>query len=214
MDIIMPSMDGIAATKEIRKIDKTVVIIAMTSNVKKDDINLYLGNGTFQTRADLCPNPPVGMLDVIGKPFTKPVLQEVLERALPHLVRDGSPRVIGDNDSPTKDSGAWASGSGKTMFSAAGMLSPAPSVNTLVNMTQGGGAMSMWLTEVMSAQEQRAAASQPARATTNGVDKPRGGGGAGQRHDLGPGSGGGQRRNISQISGGASEDRVRVKRQR
>jgi hypothetical protein len=101
------------------------------------------------------------------------------------------------------------------MFSAPGMLSPAPSVNTLVNMTQGGGAMSMWLTEVMSAQEQRAAASQPARAITNGAaDNPRGGSGAGQRHDLRPGSGSGQRRDISQISGGASEDGVRVKRQR
>lgn len=46
MDIIMPSLDGVSACSVIRRFDNTP-IIAMTSNIRSSDIDLYFQNGAF-----------------------------------------------------------------------------------------------------------------------------------------------------------------------
>ncbi len=45
MDMLMPVMDGITATKKIRQSNHGTVIIAMTANAMKDDIELCLASG-------------------------------------------------------------------------------------------------------------------------------------------------------------------------
>ncbi|NLY81775.1 MAG: response regulator, partial [Clostridiales bacterium] len=45
MDIRMPIVDGIAATKEIRKFNKNIPIIALSANAYKEDIELSLEAG-------------------------------------------------------------------------------------------------------------------------------------------------------------------------
>lgn len=47
MDIIMPNLDGVSATHLIRQFDSTP-IIAMTSNIRSDDISMYFQHGTFE----------------------------------------------------------------------------------------------------------------------------------------------------------------------
>lgn len=68
MDIMMPKMDGIEATKKIRSMDredaKEIVILAMTANAFLDDI----------TR-----NKAAGMNDQLSKPLDVDVLKERLE---------------------------------------------------------------------------------------------------------------------------------------
>lgn len=44
MDIIMPNLDGVSATNIIRQFDSTP-IIAMTSNIRSDDIHMYFQHG-------------------------------------------------------------------------------------------------------------------------------------------------------------------------
>jgi len=46
MDIIMPNLDGVSATHLIRQFDATP-IIAMTSNIRSDDISMYFQHGTL-----------------------------------------------------------------------------------------------------------------------------------------------------------------------
>ncbi|KAF2088433.1 response regulator, partial [Saccharata proteae CBS 121410] len=70
MDIIMPNLDGVSACHLIRQFD-TTPIIAMTSNIRSDDISMY-----FQHE---------GMNDVLPKPFTKEGLLQMLEKHLAHL---------------------------------------------------------------------------------------------------------------------------------
>jgi len=41
MDIIMPNLDGVSATAMIRMVAQTVPIIAMTSNIRQEDIACY-----------------------------------------------------------------------------------------------------------------------------------------------------------------------------
>lgn len=41
MDIIMPVFDGVSATACIRMVAHRVPIIAMTSNIRQEDINIY-----------------------------------------------------------------------------------------------------------------------------------------------------------------------------
>ena len=48
MDIIMPNLDGISATSLIRNFDSTP-IIAMTSNIRSDDISMYFQHGKITT---------------------------------------------------------------------------------------------------------------------------------------------------------------------
>jgi osomolarity two-component system response regulator SKN7 len=69
MDIIMPNLDGVSACHLIRQSDRTP-IIALTSNIRSDDIQLYFEHG---------------MNDVLPKPFTRKSLLDILERHLYHL---------------------------------------------------------------------------------------------------------------------------------
>ncbi|OJJ59726.1 hypothetical protein ASPSYDRAFT_150474 [Aspergillus sydowii CBS 593.65] len=69
MDIIMPNLDGVSACHLIRQFDRTP-IIAMTSNIRSDDIQLYFQHG---------------MDDVLPKPFTRKSLLDMLEKHLIHL---------------------------------------------------------------------------------------------------------------------------------
>ena len=45
MDIIMPHLDGVSATVCIREIRSNIPIIAMTSNIRADDIDMYFRYG-------------------------------------------------------------------------------------------------------------------------------------------------------------------------
>jgi osomolarity two-component system response regulator SKN7 len=45
MDIIMPNLDGVSATVCIREILPAIPIIAMTSNIRADDIDMYFKYG-------------------------------------------------------------------------------------------------------------------------------------------------------------------------
>jgi CheY-like chemotaxis protein len=70
MDIQMPELDGMEATKEIRKYErehkkKKVYITALTANAMKEDVEKYLKSE---------------MDDVITKPFTRRELIKLLER--------------------------------------------------------------------------------------------------------------------------------------
>ena len=47
MDIIMPNLDGVSATHLIRQFDNTP-IVAMTSNIRSDDISMYFQHGGYQ----------------------------------------------------------------------------------------------------------------------------------------------------------------------
>lgn len=47
MDIIMPNLDGVSACHLIRQFDRTP-IIAMTSNIRSDDIQMYFQHGEFE----------------------------------------------------------------------------------------------------------------------------------------------------------------------
>ena len=49
MDIIMPNLDGVSATHLIRQFDQTP-IIAMTSNIRSDDISMYFQHGKFWSK--------------------------------------------------------------------------------------------------------------------------------------------------------------------
>lgn len=47
MDIIMPKLDGISATIYIRSVNPHVPIIAMTSNIRAEDMATYYQWGKF-----------------------------------------------------------------------------------------------------------------------------------------------------------------------
>lgn len=76
MDIIMPVYDGVSATACIRLVQPQVPIIAMTSNIRSEDVALY-----FRW----------GMNDVLAKPFTKDGMIRILRKHLQHLARDPQP---------------------------------------------------------------------------------------------------------------------------
>ncbi|CEP07023.1 hypothetical protein [Parasitella parasitica] len=70
MDIVMPKMDGISATRSIRQYDPLTPIISMTSNFTDNDIMQYIGSG---------------MTDILPKPFSKRTLYQMLEKYCAHL---------------------------------------------------------------------------------------------------------------------------------
>ena len=71
MDIQMPGMDGIEATKAIRKIERErnsenpIPIIAITANMYKEDIKRFFA---------------CGMNDHLGKPFKPDDLQDIIQK--------------------------------------------------------------------------------------------------------------------------------------
>jgi CheY-like chemotaxis protein/nitrogen-specific signal transduction histidine kinase len=56
MDISMPVMDGVEATKELRRSGVTIPIIALTANIFKEDVERYLASGMTH-----CVSKPVDM---------------------------------------------------------------------------------------------------------------------------------------------------------
>ncbi|GAN05284.1 stress response transcription factor SrrA/Skn7 [Mucor ambiguus] len=70
MDIVMPKMDGIATTRNIRRYDSLTPIVSMTSNFTHNDIMEYIG---------------IGMNDILPKPFSKNTLYDILEKHCSHL---------------------------------------------------------------------------------------------------------------------------------
>lgn len=89
MDIIMPNLDGVSACHIIRQFDRTP-IVAMTSNIRSDDIQMYFQHG---------------MDDVLPKPFTRKSLLDMLEKHLMHMKKmpEGMapPAPVGVNPSLT-----------------------------------------------------------------------------------------------------------------
>ncbi|KAI8644644.1 hypothetical protein BD408DRAFT_362833 [Parasitella parasitica] len=70
MDIVMPKMDGIVTTRNIRRYDSLTPIVSMTSNFTHNDIMEYIG---------------IGMNDILPKPFSKNTLYDILEKHCSHL---------------------------------------------------------------------------------------------------------------------------------
>ncbi|KAG0351061.1 kinase-regulated stress-responsive transcription factor skn7, partial [Gamsiella multidivaricata] len=70
MDIMMPKLDGVSATTQIRQFDAMTPIISMTSNTTTNDIMTYFANG---------------MNDILPKPFSKAGLLSMLEKHCQHL---------------------------------------------------------------------------------------------------------------------------------
>ncbi|KAG0746612.1 hypothetical protein G6F57_006584 [Rhizopus arrhizus] len=70
MDIVMPKMDGISATRSIRQYDALTPIVSMTSNFTDNDIVQYIGSG---------------MTDILPKPFSKRTLYQMLDKYCAHL---------------------------------------------------------------------------------------------------------------------------------
>jgi len=64
MDVLMPIMDGIEATKEIKKIDPQAKIIGLTAYARHKGKELI----------------EAGALEIIEKPFTKKQLIELIEK--------------------------------------------------------------------------------------------------------------------------------------
>jgi len=70
MDIVMPKLDGVSATSQIRQFDLSTPIISMTSNSTPSDLKTYFQHG---------------MNDILSKPFGRDNLINVLEKHLMHL---------------------------------------------------------------------------------------------------------------------------------
>ncbi|KAF9538201.1 kinase-regulated stress-responsive transcription factor skn7 [Mortierella hygrophila] len=93
MDIVMPKLDGVSATTQIRQFDAMTPIISMTSNTTNNDIMTYFANG---------------MNDILAKPFSKAGLLNILEKHCQHLRY----LKLGTGLLPIPPSSSSASGSG------------------------------------------------------------------------------------------------------
>ncbi|KAG0224300.1 kinase-regulated stress-responsive transcription factor skn7 [Actinomortierella wolfii] len=70
MDIVMPNLDGVSATTQIRQFDAMTPIISMTSNTTDSDVMTYYANG---------------MNDILPKPLSRASLLNMLEKHCQHL---------------------------------------------------------------------------------------------------------------------------------
>jgi osomolarity two-component system response regulator SKN7 len=76
MDIIMPRLDGVSTTMYIRQDCPTIPIVAMTSNIRSDEVHCYFEHG---------------MNGVLAKPFTKSGMQKIVENHLGYLLKNYDP---------------------------------------------------------------------------------------------------------------------------
>lgn len=67
MDVYMPMMDGVEATKEILKIDPKAIIIGLTAFARSRGKDML----------------EAGAREVVEKPFTRRKLKEIIEKHLP-----------------------------------------------------------------------------------------------------------------------------------
>ncbi|KAI8051014.1 hypothetical protein BDF22DRAFT_656966 [Syncephalis plumigaleata] len=72
MDIMMPHLDGMSATAQIRQFDRYTPIVSLTANFTQDARIVYMS---------------CGMNDVLPKPFSKDTLLSVVEKYCVHLMR-------------------------------------------------------------------------------------------------------------------------------
>ncbi|KAI9147826.1 signal transduction response regulator, skn7 [Paramyrothecium foliicola] len=77
MDIIMPQLDGVSATLYIRQHYPSVPIIAMTSNIRPEEVNGYFEHG---------------MNGVLAKPFTREGMLKSVKTHLSHLLKNPPPQ--------------------------------------------------------------------------------------------------------------------------
>lgn len=88
---MMPNLDGISATRNIRQYDTWTPIISMTANTTDRDVREYIMSG---------------MTDVLPKPLDQRMLCKLLERYCAHLRRiqqrpsSSSPRICELPDLP------------------------------------------------------------------------------------------------------------------
>lgn len=54
MDIVMPHLDGVSATAMIREVSPRVPIIAMTSNINQQDLEMYFHWGKSSVLDAFC----------------------------------------------------------------------------------------------------------------------------------------------------------------
>ncbi|OAA73625.1 Signal transduction response regulator, SKN7-like protein [Cordyceps fumosorosea ARSEF 2679] len=80
MDIIMPKLDGVSASMYIRQQCPSTPIIAMTSNIRPDEVNSYFEHG---------------MNGVLAKPFTKEGMLKSVKTNLAHMLKNPPPTADG-----------------------------------------------------------------------------------------------------------------------
>lgn len=54
MDIVMPRLDGVSATAMIRDVAPRIPIIAMTSNINQQDLEMYFHWGKSPAHSSTC----------------------------------------------------------------------------------------------------------------------------------------------------------------
>ncbi|KAH7325061.1 Two-component response regulator receiver [Stachybotrys elegans] len=77
MDIIMPKLDGVSTTLYIRQNYPSVPIIAMTSNIRPEEVNGYFEHG---------------MNGVLAKPFTREGMLKSVKSNMSHLLKNPPPQ--------------------------------------------------------------------------------------------------------------------------
>ncbi|KJZ76743.1 hypothetical protein HIM_03620 [Hirsutella minnesotensis 3608] len=82
MDIIMPRLDGVSATMYIRQHCPSTPVIAMTSNIRPDEVNGYFEHG---------------MNGVLAKPFTKEGMLKSVKTHMSHLLKNPPSQHDGDS---------------------------------------------------------------------------------------------------------------------
>jgi osomolarity two-component system response regulator SKN7 len=101
MDIIMPMFDGVSATACIRLVAPDTPIVAMTSNIRQEDIATYFHFGKLAPlpkRRLTVLTTPAGMNDVLAKPFTREGMVRILKKHLTKLLKNPpAPGSAGDD---------------------------------------------------------------------------------------------------------------------
>lgn len=84
MDIIMPRLDGVSTTLYIRQTLPNIPVVAMTSNIRPEEVQGYFEHG---------------MNGVLAKPFTKEGMSKCIRTQLAHLLKNPPANDQGTNTS-------------------------------------------------------------------------------------------------------------------